>query len=140
MVTTEDKFEMEDGVLEAKVKFNPVKQVASSFYLTGDEVSPRVNLVEMGVKNNVGISTINSSGKIENTGLDISNLKRGDYIFTLEKVGANFTWKINNTEVWEQAGNSVSKTLKLTASSLVINKFSGSSDFEIEWVKCYRKK
>lgn len=140
MVTTGDKFEMEDGILEAKIAFSPVKQVASSFYLSGDEVTPRINLVEMGVNNNVGISTINGKGKIENSGLDISNLRRGEYIFTLEKLGATFTWKINETEVWKQNNSALNKALQLSAASMVVDKLSGSSNFEIEWVKCYRKK
>ena len=140
MVTTGEKFSMEDGIVEAKIKFNPVKQIASSFYLAGDEATPRLNLVEMGVKNNVGISTKNGSGKIENTGLDIANLKKGNYIFTLEKEGASFTWKINNVEVWQENNSSVNIPLQLSASSLIVDTPSGSSSFEIEWVKCYRKR
>ena len=140
MITSGSKFAMEDGVLEAKIRFNPVKQVASSFYLSGDEITPRVNLVEMGVKNNVGISTINQTGKIQNSGLDIANLKKGEYIFSLEKTGSSFTWKINEAEVWTQNDSSLNKPLQLSASSLVIEKLSGGSSFDIEWVKCYRKK
>lgn len=141
MVSTGDKFTLENGVLEAKLKFNPVKQVASSLYMSGDESTPRVNLVEMGAKNNVGVSTVNSKGKIENSGLDIANLRKGEYIFTLEKSGATFTWKINDTEVWQQNDSSLNKPLQINASSLVIDKISGApSNFEIEWVKCYRKK
>lgn len=139
-VTSGDNFNMEDGILEAKITFNPVKNVASSFYLAGDEATPRINLVEMGVKNNLGVSTVNANGKIENDGLDISNLKKGKYIFTLEKSGADFTWKINETEVLKQSHAALNKALSLNAGSMVIQALAGSSGFEVEWVKCYKKK
>lgn len=143
MITTGSNYLMEDGILEAKIKFAPVKQVASAFYLSGDEISPRLNLVEMGAKNNVGISLLSDSGKIENSGLDISNLKKGEYIFSLEKIGASFSWKINETEVWQQNCSELNKPLQLSASSLLINQLSGAQlpvNFEIEWIKSYRKK
>jgi hypothetical protein len=143
MLNTGDRFLMEDGILEAKIHFNPVKQVASSFSLSGQETMPRVNLIEMGVKNNVGIASVNSYGKIENSGLDISNLKKGEYIFGLEKSGGDFIWKINETEVWRQNNSGLNKPLQLGASSLVIEKITGTQmpvNFEINWVKCYRKK
>ncbi len=143
LISSGSAFSLEDGIVEAKIKFDPVKQVASSFYLCGNETSPRINLIEMGTKNNVGISTVNNKGKIENSGLDISNLKRGDYILSVEKKGASFSWKINEVEVWQQNSNELNKPLKMNASSLVIEELSGSQvpvNFEIDWVKCYRKK
>ncbi|WP_346863746.1 hypothetical protein [uncultured Draconibacterium sp.] len=143
LITTGSKFVMEDGILEAKLSYNPVKQVASSFYLAGDETAPRLNLIEMGAKNNVGISRLDGKGKIENSGLDISNLKKGSYIVSLEKSGASFTWKLNETEIWQQNNSELNKPLQLNASSLVIEELSGSQtpvNFQIDWVKCYRKK
>lgn len=140
MISSGGRFEMGDGIVEAKIKYKPVKQVASSFYLSGNESTPRANLVEMGAKNNVGISRLDNKGKIINSGLDISNLKRGLYLFTLQKDGATFSWKINETEVWTEREESLNKALQLNASSLLIDSISASSDFEIEWVKCYRKK
>ena len=140
LITSGERFKMEDGIIEAKIRFSPVKHVASSFYLSGDDAMPRLNLVEMGVKNNVGISSQNGDGKVQNSGLDIANLKKGDYIFTLEKEGSSFNWKINNVEVWQQSDSSLNIPLQLNASSLIVDKPAGSSSFEIEWVKCYRKK
>ncbi len=142
IITSGDKFLMEDGILEAKIKFNPVKQVASTFYLSGKEVSPRINMVEMGAKNYLGISNI-KDGKITSSGLDIANLKKGMYIFSLEKKGSSYTWKINETEVWQQSNGESKEPLHITASSLLINEVPGSQlpvNFELEWVKCYKKK
>ncbi len=143
MVTSAGKFMLEDGILEAKIKFNPVKQVVSAFKLSGEESTPCINLFEMGFKNNVGISRLNGGGKIETSGLDISNLKKGDYIFSLEKQGASFSWKINDTEVCQQSCNELNTPLNINVSSLVTEKIQGSQlpvNFEINWVKYYRKR
>ncbi len=144
LVSTGKNFWQEDGVFEAKIKFNPVKQVVSSFYLAGENSTPRINLLEMGTKNNLGVSSLNGSGKIQNNGLDISNLKRGkSYIFTVEKAGSSITWKINDTEVLNIQDSTMNVPLHVNASSIVVNEISGSNlpvNFEIDWVKCYSKK
>lgn len=144
LVSSGKSFWQEDGIFEAKIKFNPVKEVVSSFYLAGENNTPRLNLVEMGTKNNVGVSTLNGSGKVENKGLDISNLKSGQsYIFTIEKAGSAITWKINEAEVLSVQDSSMNFPLHINANSLVVDEVSGSKlpqNFEIAWVKCYRKK
>ncbi|WP_321374089.1 hypothetical protein [uncultured Draconibacterium sp.] len=141
MICSGENFKLDDGIVEAKIKFNPVKQVASSFYLSAENNVPRVNLVEMGAKNMLGIYTMNGNGKIGSEGLEINNLKKGDYIFTIEKSGANFTWKINELEVLQLSNNELNDALLLNASSLVVEPLTGgSTNFEVEWVKCYKKK
>lgn len=144
LVSSGKSFWQEDGIFEAKIKFNPVKEVVSSFYLAGDKSTPRINLLEMGTKNNVGVSTLNGSGKVENSGLDISNLKSGkSYIFTVEKEGATITWKINEKEVLSAQDSSMNFPLHLNVNSLVVDEVPGSklpASFEIAWVKCYRKR
>ena len=141
IISSGENFQLEDGIVEAKIYFNPVKQVASSFFLANGSNVPRVNLVEMGAKNILGVYTMNGRGKIASEGLEINNLKKGAYIFTLEKSGATFTWKINDQEVLQLNNNDLNKPLELSASSLVIDKLPGSSvNFEVEWVKCYHRK
>ena len=144
IVSTGNSFWMEDGIIEAKIKFHPVKEVVSSFFLIGEKNTPRVNLLEMGVKNRLGISGINSNGKVEWQGLDISNLKRGQsYIFALEKAGNTFTWKINETEVLKIEKPELNTSLHLNASSLVVYDITSTNlpaRFEIDWVKCFKKK
>ncbi|HYQ57065.1 MAG TPA: hypothetical protein VEP89_06920, partial [Draconibacterium sp.] len=141
IISSGEHFKFDDGIVEAKIKFNPVKHVASSFYLSPENNIPRVNLVEMGAKNMLGFYTTNGDGKISLEGLEIDNLKKDDYIFTLEKSGANFTWKINEQEVLQLSNNELNKSLVLNASSLVVEQLTGgSANFEVEWVKCYRKK
>ncbi len=133
---------LEDGIFEAKIKFAPVRQIVSSFYLVGEQNIPRVNLLEMGNKNRLGVLTLNS-GKAKVNGMDISNLKNGAwYIFTLVKQGSSFTWKINETEIVTVQSDEMNVKLHLNASSIVVDDVSGSqlpAGFEIDWVKCYRK-
>ncbi|MEZ5104691.1 MAG: hypothetical protein R2757_09370 [Draconibacterium sp.] len=144
IVSTWNSFWQGDGIYEAKIKFNPVKEIVSSFYLSGENNLPRVNLLEMGTKNSVGFSSVNSSGKVETNGLDISNLKPEKwYIFTIEKTSNNYTWKINETEVFAAQNSEPGANLHLNASSMVVYDVPSSklpASFEIEWVKCYRKK
>lgn len=143
VVSTWNSFWMEDGIVEAKIKFQPVKQIASSLYLSGENNLPRLNILEMGAKNHVGISALNPAGKVEISGLDISNLKTGWYIFTVVKQGGNVTWKINESEVHTEQQSALKTRMHLNASSLVVNEVSAGllpNSFEMEWVKCYRKK
>ncbi|WP_167608199.1 glycoside hydrolase family 16 protein [Maribellus sediminis] len=143
LISSDKAFELKDGILEAKIKFDPVKPVISSMYLASSETSNRVNLVEIGARNNLGFSVVSGNGKVESVGIDISNLKKGDYIFSLEKQGPKFTWKINEHEILTQDNSELNKPMHLMASSLVIDEISGSqlpANFDIEWVKCYAKK
>ncbi|NOR76549.1 MAG: hypothetical protein GQ525_15515, partial [Draconibacterium sp.] len=144
LVSTNKSFWQEDGIFEAKIKFSPTKQVVSSFYLAGENSTPRVNLVEMGTKNQLGISTLTNNGKVNYTGLDISNLKKEkSYIFTVEKAGNTLIWKINEVEVLTLHDSTTNFPLHINASTIVVYDVPGSNlpvNFEIDWVKCYRKK
>lgn len=143
IISSWKSFWLEDGIFEAKIKFEPISQIVSSFYLTGEKNMPRVNLLEMGNKNRLGVLSLNS-GKANVNGIDISNLKRGNwYIFTVEKQGSNFIWKINESEIISIQSSEMNQKLHINASSIVVNDVPGSqlpAGFEIDWVKCYRKK
>jgi hypothetical protein len=143
MVSTGKSFWLEEGIVEAKIKFNPVKQVVNSFYLAGESNMPRINLLEMGTKNYLGISTLDNNGKVNSTGLDISNLKPNRwYIFSIEKKGSTLTWKINETEVLSVSNSTLNFPLHINVSSIVVYEIENSKlpvTFETEWVKCYRK-
>jgi len=142
LISSWKSFSAEDGIIEAKIHFNPVRQVVSSFYLAGETDQPRVSLLEMGAKNRLGfISLKNAKAQLE--GLDISNLNTNKwYIFSVEKNGSQFTWKINETAVFSGQTSELNKKLHLNASSIVVDEISASQpvSFEIEWVKCWRKK
>jgi len=143
IASTWKSFWLEDGILEAKIKFGPVKETVSSFYLCGEGNLPRVNLLEMGMKNRLGISTLSAQGKAEMDGLGISNLKKGWYIFSIEKKANRYSWKINESGVFETQNPTLNDKLHLNAATLVVNEIPISKlpcHFEIEWVRCYRQK
>ncbi len=141
IVSSWKSFWMEDGIIEAKIRFNPAEQIVSSFYLAGEKEMPRVNLLEMGAKNRLGVINISSAGKANVNGMDISNLKKGKwYIFAVVKQGSSFTWKINESEILTIQSSEMNNKLHINASSIVVNDVPGSLlpvDFEIDWVKCY---
>jgi len=143
IISSWKSFWLEDGIFEAKIKFDPISQIVSSFYLAGENNMPRVSLLEMGNKNRVGVLTLNS-GKANMEGIDISNLKRGKwYIFTVEKQSSYFTWKINGCEIITLQSTEMNRKLHVNASSMVVNDVPGAhlpAGFEIDWVKCYRKR
>ena len=144
IVSTAKSFTQEDGIFEAKIKFNPVKETVSSFVLQGQNSFPGIYLLEMGAKNRIGVSSISEKGKLSINGLDISNLKKGKwYIFTLEKTRGALVWKINDTEVLKLENRHLDFPLHLSLFTLVISPISGNKlpvQYQTEWVKCYRKR
>ena len=144
IVSSANSFWQENGIFEAKIKFQPVKGLISSAVLQGEQSPDRVYLLEMGTKNRIGVAHTSDSGKLEMEGLDISNLKKDKwYIFTLEKTGSNFTWRINDTEVLNLQNNKISFPLHISLLSMVVGEPDGSNlpyNLRVDWVKCYRRK
>lgn len=144
IISTANTFSQENGIFEAKIKFQPVKGMVSSAVLQGEQGSHRVYLLEMGTKNRLGVATTSESGKMEMEGLDISNLKKDKwYIFTLEKTGGNLKWKINDTEVIDMHNTKINFPLHMNLLSMVIDQVPGSKlpvTFHVDWVRCYHRK
>lgn len=148
LVSTGRSFWNEDGIFEAKIKFSPEKEVVSSVYLQGEKNMPVVHLLEMGTKNRIGISNQDGNGKLIMEGLDISNLSKDKfYIFSVERSGKTFTWRINETEVLKLERTDTERSLHINASTLVVYEIPGlilpkarPVKFEIDWIKCYRKR
>ncbi len=144
LASTGKSFWQKDGIYEAKIKFQPVKEVVSSFILQGEHNSPRIHLLEMGLKNRIGISHSGSKGKLVMEGLDISNLKKGKwYIFTLHKEGSSLIWKINDTEVLKLEKPELDFMYHINLFSIVVDDIPRSLlpvRFQVDWVRCYRKK
>lgn len=142
LVSSWKSFWMEDGIIEAKVKFNPDKQLVSSVALCGEKNMPRVNLVEMGVKNRVGILKLDARGKARVEGEDISNLKKGSwYIFTLERKGNRYSWKINDADVFSATNAETEDKQCINVSTIVVEAMDVPlHTFEIAWIKSYRRK
>lgn len=133
-----------DGIVEAKIFFGTQKEVVNTFFLAGENNMPRVNLLEMGTKNKVGLAALDKDGKVQAESLDISKLKKNRwYIFGIEKEGKKITWKINDVEIFSVQDANVPNSLHLNFSSLVVHEIPAGKlpvEFKVEWVKCYRKK
>jgi hypothetical protein len=142
-ICTGDRFRIEGGIIEAKIKFNPVSETVSIFYLLGDKPSPQLTVFEMGTKNRLGM-LVSKDGKTEFSGVSISNLSTGKYyIFSLEKTAGQLAWKINGVTLFEMSANDASMPMFLNFSSIVVGEVPPSklpASFEVEWVRCYTKK
>ncbi|NOY95978.1 MAG: hypothetical protein GXO81_06305 [Chlorobi bacterium] len=143
MLCSGESFWLEEGIVEAKILFNPVKQVVSSFYLLGEKVSPQVNLLEMGAKNRFGTFLL-KDGNTEFNGISIGNLKKGrPYLFRLCISKDKLVWKINDQEVFETDASQFKFPMHLNLSSIVVRDIPGSIlpvNFEVSWIRCYKEK
>lgn len=142
-LNTGESFWMEEGIIEAKIKFNPVKQVVSFFYLLGDKASPQLNLLEMGAKNRIG-AFLFKDGKTKFNGSSIGNLKAGSYyIFGMEKTKEKITWKINDIVIYELLSGDYNFPMHLNLTSIVVHDIPSSRlpvNLIVDWIKCYQMK
>ena len=138
MVSTGHSFWTDHGILEAKIKFNPRKEVVSAFYLLGEEASPQINLLEMGPLNRVGLLSRDAHHTHALTGLKKGNF----YIFRLEWSRNLLVWKVNNHEVYRLATQVPDFPMHLNAASIVVDELRGSlsHSFEIDWVRFFQPK
>lgn len=139
LVSTGENGWWKHGILEAKVKYAPAQNLVDVIYLLGEENSPQINLVEMGLKNRVGM-LVRSGAEIQETAENLSGLKTGDwYIFRLEWTTHSLTWKINNREILHLTHHIPGFKMHLNAASIVVNE-PGSLPhrFEIDWVRYYQ--
>jgi len=129
------------GILEAKVKYEPSHHLVDAIYLLGEETSPQINLVEMGVKNRMGMLTKTPDG-IHAECESISGLKAGEfYIFRLEWNSHSLVWKINGREIFTLAHNVPALKMHLNMASIVVSEPTDLPHrFEIDWVRFYQHK
>jgi len=131
-----------NGLLEAKVKYSPANHIVDVLYLLGEEGSPQINLVEMGVVNRLGMLTRNKEG-ITVDCESLGGLKKGEYyIFSVEWTAQSLVWKINGREIHNLTQHVPSFKMHLNAASVVVNHPDSSlpHQFEIDWVRFYQHK
>ena len=142
VVSTAESGWWKHGILEAKIKYSPSQNIVDAFYLLGEENTPQINLVEMGIKNRVGMLSKVTDG-IQANCESISGLKSGEfYIFRLEWTSHSLVWKINDREILTLNHNVPAFKMHLNAASVVVAEPTGSLPhrFEIEWVRFYQHK
>jgi hypothetical protein len=128
------------GILEAKVKYAPAQNLVDAIYLLGEESSPQINLVEMGMKNRLGILS-KTAENIHSESESLSGLKAGEfYIFRLEWSANSLVWKINEREILTVTNNVPAFKMHLNAASIVVAEPTDSLPhcFEIGWVRFYQ--
>jgi len=128
------------GILEAKVKYSPTHHIVDALFLLGEEGSPQINLVEMGVINRLGLLSRTKEG-IHAECEGISGLKKGKfYIFKLEWTAQSLVWKINDREIFNLSHNVPAFKMHLNAASIVVNEPNRimPHQFEIDWVRFYQ--
>jgi beta-glucanase (GH16 family) len=128
------------GILEAKVKYAPTHNLVDAIYLLGEESSPQINLVEMGMKNRLGLFT-RTEDRIHAESESLSGLKSGEfYIFRLEWSAHSLVWTINGREVLTMSHNVPAFKMHLNAASVVVAEPTESLPhrFEIDWVRFYQ--
>ncbi len=128
------------GILEAKVKYSPAHHLVDVIYLLGEEGSLQINLVEMGIKNRLGLLH-KSHDEVKAECESISGLKTSEfYIFSLEWNAHSLVWKINGREMLNLSQNVPSAKMHLNAATIVVDEPDGSlpHPFEIDWVRFYQ--
>jgi hypothetical protein len=128
------------GILEAKVRYSPDRNLVDAIYLLGEENSPQINLVEIGAKNRVGLFTGSDHG-IHAESTSISGLKAGEfYIFRLEWTAHSLVWKINDRIVLTVSNQMQAFKMHLNAASIVVAEPTNGLPhrFEIGWVRFYQ--
>jgi len=144
ILNTGNSFRFSEGIIEAKVKFMANKAITSAFSLTGSQPFPQVDVFRSG-DNSVGLGIIDQQIKgsvkklVQIKGLNYNNF----HIFRLEISGNLFVWKINNCEVHREK---VSKNMGEFFINFIgslhqpVNGESLPHNFEIDWVRCLKKK
>jgi len=144
ILNTGNSFRFKEGVVEAKVKFRANKAITSAFSLTGNQPFPQIDIFRSG-NNSVGLGIINQPGKgsvkklVQIKGLNYNNF----HIFRFEIFGNLAIWKINNYEVHrEQVSKNMGELFINFIGSLhqPVNGESLPHHFEIDWVRCLKKK
>ncbi len=143
-LSTARGFRQQEGIYEAKIRFSPVRQVVSSFYLMGEKPDFQITLCETGAANRMGFMTRNSGEPPRFSGITLSPLRKNSfYLFRLEWEGKKLIWKINDRTVYESHVADPGCPVHLNLTSLVVDEIPASQlpvRFEVEWIRCYRKK
>ncbi|WP_372773282.1 hypothetical protein [Mangrovibacterium sp.] len=138
MICSAESFQLKSGVLEAKIRYQPNKQLVDLFYLSDDQNNYRLNLLEAGTVCQLGLSQNNNTNGSESLG----GLSAGQfYIFRMEWGQGRICWTINNHEIYSVQQNVPDSPLRINMSSIVVETpRSLPHYFEIDWVRLYKNK
>ncbi|WP_163707427.1 glycoside hydrolase family 16 protein [Mangrovibacterium lignilyticum] len=137
LLNSAQSYKVKSGVLEAKIKYQPNKQLVDLFYLSDDKNSFRLNLLESGTVCQFGVSEDKGSQSESLKGLAAGHF----YIFRIEWGQGRICWKINNHEIYSVQQSVPDAPLRINMSSIVVEPPRELPHyFEVDWVRLYRKK
>ncbi len=143
-LSTMHGFWQQEGIFEAKIKFHPVKEVVSTLCLMGESQESQIALCETGPFNRMGLLLRKGQAQPEFSGVTLSPLRKNVfYLFRLEWKGQKLVWKLNDQTLFELETGSLNYPVHLNLTSLVVDEIPVSRlpvRFEVEWIRCYRKK
>lgn len=144
ILSTGESFWQREGIFEAKIRFSPVKQIASTFSLIGENNRTLIHLFEEGARNRIGIVRAGKDGKPEFEGVSLNNLKKGKYyLFRIHWENNQLNWTINEKEIFSAPADQFKNPVHLNLASVVVYDIPGSQlpvYFDIEWIRCYKRK
>lgn len=137
LLCSAQSYQIKSGVLEAKIKYQPSKQLVDLFYLSDDKNTYRLNLLEAGAVCRFGVSQDSSSQHEKLGGLATGQF----YIFKIEWGQGRICWKINDQEIYSIQQSVTDAPLRINMSSIVVEPpHELPHYFEVDWVRLYRKK
>jgi len=137
VLSSKDAFSLKSGVLEAKIKYQPKKQLVDLFYLSDDQNSFRINMLEAGAVCRFGVNQNN-----EEMNESLGGLSAGQfYIFRVEWEHGKISWKINGHEIYSVQKSIPDVPLRINMSTIVVSPLQElPHQFEVDWVRLYKKK
>jgi beta-glucanase (GH16 family) len=137
ILCSKQSFLVQHGVLEAKIKYQPDKQLVDLCCLTDDQNKFRLNLLEAGTVCRFGFSQENG-GTYEPLG----SLSAGQfYIFSVAWGQGEIRWKINDHVIYTTQQSLPDVPLRINMSSIVVEPPRQlPHQFEVDWIRLYRKR
>ena len=130
------------GLYRAKMRFDGAKGVTHALWLRGDEKTPHINIckvdngeIEVGIVWSSKFETKYSSTRIK--GVKYSNF----FIYSFEWNEKELIWYINDLEVFRTSNFMPQDAMYPMINSFIAEgKKAGEADFEIDYIRVYKRK
>ncbi|MBQ8720590.1 MAG: glycoside hydrolase family 16 protein [Paludibacteraceae bacterium] len=130
------------GLYRAKMRFAGSKGVTHALWLRGEEKTPHINIckcengeIEVGIYWSSKFETKYTSTRIK--GLNLSNF----FVYSFEWNEKELIWYINDLEVFRTSNFMPQEAMYPMINSFIAEgKKAGEADFEIDYIKVYKKK
>jgi len=144
MINTGESFRINEGVVEAKIRFKALTELTNAFSVKGDKAFPQIDIFRSGNKCiHVGVFTKNGKGiKSENKKIAGLNFNKF-HVYRLELSGKSLIWKVNGSEVYKKQLNEPAPDMFLNFLTAVHmearENYNLPHRMEIDWIRCIKK-